>query len=423
MTEAPGAHGRLLAQLERRAGLRIDRGHEQRLARVLGQVAPEGGWRERFGSDAAFRSAVIDAVAIDESYFFRHHAQLEYLRDVVLPGLVAERPAGHRLQLWSAGCADGEEPYTLAVLLAEAGVADRADVLGTDVSPAAVERGRTARYSRWALRSRRAQDRSHLFDPDGGRFRLRAEVVASVDLRTHNLMDLPYPAPTAAPGFDVVLCRNVLLHLTPDALAVVVPRLVAALAAGGWLFTAPADPSPVAVPGTGPLDAVVLPTGGVVYRRPDTAPTARVPVATPFPVAAPPRPHPRRRRRRSVAARVATPRPAASMPPPPAADEDGPARCARARALLAAGRPAEALGHAMAAAFLSPDLAPAHLTLGLAAAATGRHAVAGRAFRRAAELFDAMAGDDVVELAEGETAGALADLARAHALLHLEGAT
>lgn len=405
----------VLADLGQRTGLRVDGGHRERLGRLLPSLLSASD-----GADAGeLTDALMDAISIDESYFFRHHDQLDHLRTTILPRLLAERDEDHRLQVWSAGCADGEEAYTLAIVLAEAGLDGRASVLGTDLTRAALRRAEAATYSRWALRSPEVARRSHLFTPVGSRFRLTETITGRVELRSHNLMDPAYPRPGTGSGWDVILCRNLLLHLTPAAATQVLSRLVAGLAPGGWLITAPADPPALSLLGTGQLEPVVLPAGGIVYRRHD-------PIASPS--ARPTGPTDRRsepRRTRRAVRREPRPRPPQLSTPAPTADaqpDDGRARCGRARSLLAEGRAPEAVAEAMAAAFLAPDLPAAHLTLGLAAAATGQPSVAARAFRRAAALLEPLAPEEPVDLCDGETAGPLTELARAHALLYDAGA-
>ncbi|MBW3657474.1 MAG: hypothetical protein KY457_02475 [Actinobacteria bacterium] len=412
----------LVAELGRRTGLRTHVERLDALRRTVERHLGDHGDGADLG-DPMLLEALVDAGTIDESYFFRHGEQLAYLRDRVLPRLVRERANGHTLQLWSAGCADGEEPYTLAMILIEEGLDGRAEVLATDVSAGALARARAATYTPWSLRSSEVAARSHLFQASGSRRRLTRAVTDQVTFRQHNLLDPAYPSPPAGTGFDVILCRNVLVHLEPEAVAAVIPRLVAALAPGGWLFIAPADPAALGVVGAEELEPVVLPTGGLVYRRTNHPPADRSVTAQPLAARTPDAPARRRtdRRRpraRPVRAPVVT---AATDAPRPIADGRG--HCREARRLLTDGRPADALREAQAGAFLEPDLPAAHLTLALAAKAVGQHAVAGRAFRRATELLSELPPDEPVELCEGETAGRLVELARAHALLAREASS
>jgi chemotaxis protein methyltransferase CheR len=415
----------LATELSQRTGMRAHEGHADRLQRVLRHhLAHDDAGAPDLG-DATLLDALIDTVSIDETYFFRHRDQLAFLRTQIFPRILAERGDDHVLQIWGAGCANGAEPYTLAMILDEEGLGSRSSVLGTDLTVAALDRARAAIYTRWSLRSPEIASRLDRFDPTGrGQHRLEAAVRQQVRFQQHNLMDADYPRPPVGDGFDVILCRNVLLHLTPAAIAVVVPRLVDALAPGGWLLTAPADPPVNDVAGAEGLDAVIVPAGGVVYRRRPRPMAHEQPTTAPATAAPPPG---RRSSRGSQSSqRVATrlrrhqpPRPAARVPAaqPATGATDARDRCLRARELLATGRATEAVSEAMGAVFLDPELAAAQLTLGIAATAAGQRIVAARAFRHAVTLMAALPPGTAVELCDGETAGSLADLARAHALL------
>lgn len=393
--------------LRRRTGLRMD-AHQR--ARAAARVA---GWPTALGADPAEREqqvdALIDDLAVGETYFFRHGGQLAYLRSHILARLAAARPADRPIHVWSAGCANGAEPYTIAMIADEMGLQDRLRILGTDLSARAIDRARRATYTSWDRRSPVIDSREQYFTRvSARRWELVAPLAGRVAFQRHNLLDGGVPGRPPG-GFDVVICRNVLMHLEPDAVQRAVATLADAVAPGGWLLTAPADPPLVEVPGADGLVPVPIPDGGLVYRRrPEGAPQER------------PAPPPRRpdivgRRRRAHRRPAGPPRTTADAPDPH--HDDGLARCGRAMELLAAGAVAPALQEATAAVFLRPDLAMAHLTLGLAAARCDRPAVASRGFRAATRLLEAMPADEPVELGDGETAACLADLARAHALL------
>jgi chemotaxis protein methyltransferase CheR len=141
------------------------------------------------------------------SRFWRDRAVFERLRDEVLPEL------GSTVSAWSAGCASGEEPYSLVLAAAEASVAIR--VLGTDVDPALLERAERACYPESSLRDLPADVRERAFD--GGC--LRPEYREPVELRRHDLRDRPPGGP-----YDLVLCRNLVFTYFADELQLVAGR-------------------------------------------------------------------------------------------------------------------------------------------------------------------------------------------------------
>jgi chemotaxis protein methyltransferase CheR len=122
---------------------------------------------------------------------------------------------GRRVRIWSAGCSTGQEPLSLAMLFSEAAERDNLpfpDIIGTDVSEAALARAREGRYSQFEIQRGLPVRRMMLwFDADGGDWVARPELVRQVQFRRQNLVSDPPPIGR----FDIVLCRNVLLYLAP----------------------------------------------------------------------------------------------------------------------------------------------------------------------------------------------------------------
>lgn len=230
--------------------------------------------REPVGSehvDEALFGRLCEALTVQESYFFREPHKLALVRDHVLPALAA-RPG--RLQVWSAGCAAGEECYTLAALLIRAGFRGRYRILGTDLSEKAVSLARRARYGRWSVRGMGETDLAELFETLGDGYLVADRFREDVAFEVHNLLE---PLPEPGGSFDLILCRNVLIYLTPEATHRAVAALAGALAPGGWLVLGAADPLLLGMTG---LETVVT-ESGLAYRRPASEETAaRPPAAT-----------------------------------------------------------------------------------------------------------------------------------------------
>lgn len=231
----------LLAHIaEDELGLRVD--DPSRLADLPADLAAR-----IHAGDAAARAELIAAMTTGETYFFRHAEQHA--------ALAAIAPANARML--SAGCASGEEPYTLAMLFPDA----RVDAF--DLSPAAIAKARKADYSKWSLRTTPDDARARYFTARGDRFALVPEVARRVAFRVASLLDPPLGP------YDVVFCRNVLMYLTPDAMARAMDNLIAALAPGGYLFLGYAERV------DRPELAVQHTHDAFYYRRTDAAP-ARV---------------------------------------------------------------------------------------------------------------------------------------------------
>src|SRR5581483_4187958 len=106
----------------------------------------------RAQTDPDLLAALVAEATVNETYFFRDAAQFENLRASIVPDVLSRKTASDALTVWSAGCASGEEAYSLAILLEELGVGERSRIAGTDVSRAAIQRARTARYGAWSFR-------------------------------------------------------------------------------------------------------------------------------------------------------------------------------------------------------------------------------------------------------------------------------
>jgi len=175
------------------------------------------------------------ALTVGETYFFRHREQLRAFTEVVLPATRAPR-------ILSAGCASGEEPYTLAMLLRGEGtdVGGGAFVRAFDLNPTALQRAARGRYARWSLRETPEEMRRRWFTEDGSDLVLDASIRAMVTFEERNLArdDLAAWAPGS---YDVVFCRNVLMYFAPEQARAVVARIATALAPGGYLFLGHAE--------------------------------------------------------------------------------------------------------------------------------------------------------------------------------------
>ncbi|WP_375766325.1 chemotaxis protein CheR [Archangium gephyra] len=181
--------------------------------------------------DTAAVEAFIGYAVIGETYFFRHPEQLREL---------ARMATAHRdtFLVWSAGCASGEEPYSLAMTLLAAGLPPESiRVVGTDVSGRALERARQGTYSPWSVRRMEPELEKRFLSIRPEAVSVPPEVRARVEFRRHNLVTDPPPVS----GAQAVFCRNVLIYFPPEVIPVVLERLVRALAPGGWLFLAPAE--------------------------------------------------------------------------------------------------------------------------------------------------------------------------------------
>ncbi len=216
-------------------------------------------------TDAVALDNLVCELTVGETYFFREPEQFEFLRREVLPELRQRRPPSHVFRVWSAGCATGEEAYSLAILFEQEGLGERVRVLATDISRAALARAHQAVYNDWSLRGQGASAAGSYLARRGKNHVLDEKVRRRVTLEYLNLAQDVYPSfASDTRGMDLILCRNVLIYLDPQTVQRVAGRLLQSLAPGGWLLTASSDP---------PLQdldpfAIVIRDVGVFYRRP-----------------------------------------------------------------------------------------------------------------------------------------------------------
>ncbi len=207
----------------------------------------------------------IELLVPHETYFFREPAQLDSFKRELLPLLSVQNAGTRKLRLWSAGCSSGEEPYTLAMLIAETGLFDGWDVQihGTDISRRMLTAARAAEYGSSALRTTTAPQLARHFDSHGpGRFRVKAPLKNRVSFGHLNLLD--EAGLKLLPRMDAIFCRNVLIYLEPGARRRVVHSFWEQLVAGGYLLLGHSESLL-----TFSTDfALVQLTGDLVYRRP-----------------------------------------------------------------------------------------------------------------------------------------------------------
>jgi chemotaxis protein methyltransferase CheR len=215
-------------------------------------------YRSRIATDALESALVADLIGritIKESYFFRDEAVMATLRDVVIPRLLARNAPSRRLSIWSAGCSNGEEPYSLSILVdqllpAAAGWTIR--IVGTDVDEGALRVAARGEYGEWSVRGVPPAVRERYFETRGAKLRLCDRHRRWVRFEAHNLADQAAYAPEPS-TFDLILCRNVGIYLSDDAAAVLYEKLGGALAPHGVVVTAPSDPRPPAESGLVPV--------------------------------------------------------------------------------------------------------------------------------------------------------------------------
>ena len=180
--------------------------------------------------------AAVEILTTNETYFFREEGQLLAFRDELLPRLAEQNRDSRRLRIWSAGCSTGEEPYTIGMLVLEAGSFEGWDVeiFGNDISRRVLATARRAEYTEHALRMTDAGRRARFFERVDGRYHVRDEVRGMVSFGRLNLLDAQMTSLVAP--MDVVFCRNVLIYFDIEARRRVLDVFYRRLKPGGYLL-------------------------------------------------------------------------------------------------------------------------------------------------------------------------------------------
>jgi chemotaxis protein methyltransferase CheR len=200
--------------------------------RALGLAHPEEYVAALTNTTSGEFQTLVNAVTVKYTWFFRDQPQIEAIRR-----LLAEQRQG-ALHVWVPGCASGEDAYTVALLAHEVGADVR--VLGTDICSEAVGRARRAHYSAWSTRDVPSELLQHLAPASGGTLTPNAALRSRVSFAVHNVL-APPPMPPSGRGWDVILCRNVLMYFAQERAQATAGALSRALCEDGFLLLGASD--------------------------------------------------------------------------------------------------------------------------------------------------------------------------------------
>jgi chemotaxis protein methyltransferase CheR len=188
----------------------------------------------RRGVPEAFRRRIAECLTTHETSFFRDPAVFDALRNHLIPEIAAQRTATRTLRIWSAACSSGQEPYTLAMLLLEAGYQDwKVEILATDFSSRILARAAEGRFLQIEInRGTPAPLLVKYFQRAGLDWQIKDEVKRLIRFTT---FDLRQPMTGRGP-FDFVLCRNVLIYFDLETRRKIIASLKSTLAPGGYLL-------------------------------------------------------------------------------------------------------------------------------------------------------------------------------------------
>jgi chemotaxis protein methyltransferase CheR len=178
--------------------------------------------------DHAKLEKLIERLTIKFSEFFRDPAQWGLLEKKVLPELYGNN---RRLKIWSAGCAGGEEAYTLAMILADLGIIETS-LIATDIDASALEKARLGVYMDKSVNNVSAVRLQKHFNMVDSSYQVKDRLKKTVSFKRHDLTEEPPPGSNC----DLIICRNVIIYFTEETKNVLYQMVIRALRVGGYLF-------------------------------------------------------------------------------------------------------------------------------------------------------------------------------------------
>jgi len=202
---------------------------------------------------------IAENFTVGETYFFREKKTLDFLEQIYVPGLVYKRRGHHRtLRIWSAGCASGEEAYTIAILLHRL-IPDLKNwditILATDINPAFLEKARKGIYTKWSFRNQPDWLLQDYFIEQGpNEFHIIPEIKKMVQFSFLNLAEASYPSlKNNTTSMDIVFCRNVLIYFSQEGIKNITRKFFDSLQTGGVLLVSPVEMSNLVAPDFGSI--------------------------------------------------------------------------------------------------------------------------------------------------------------------------
>jgi chemotaxis protein methyltransferase CheR len=178
--------------------------------------------------DKALLYEFLDRMTINVSEFWRNPNRWELVEQKFIPDMLRKN---RRLKVWSAACSTGEEPYTLAMILARQGALADTHLLATDIDDGALEKAKKGVYLERSLRDVPPAYVKAYFREEGMMFQVSDELKRGVKFQKQNLLNDKFDS-----GFDLIVCRNVIIYFTEEAKHVLYQKFANALKPGGMLF-------------------------------------------------------------------------------------------------------------------------------------------------------------------------------------------
>jgi len=205
---------------------------ERRTNALMGTLGYKGNYNEFvrvMRTDKEIFNRFLNHMTINVSEFFRNPQQWEKLEKNILPSLLSESA---NLKIWSAGCSTGEEPYTLAMILAESFGFGKHTILATDFDNSVVAKASEGVYLKKEVQGTPEKYLHKYFDVQDDKYKVKDELKKNITFKNHNLLRDDFPV-----ALDLIICRNVVIYFKEDAKSILYYNFHKALRRGGILFT------------------------------------------------------------------------------------------------------------------------------------------------------------------------------------------
>lgn len=235
--------------VKERSGLMLSEDKAYLLESRLNPVARRYGFKGidelvqaiRLGKDEALLKDATEAMTTNESFFFRDTRPFDQFRDIVLPHILTERATKKSFRIWSAACSNGQEPYSLAMVIKEKGAALAGwniDIIATDLSDEVLTKAREGSYTQFEVqRGLPINLLVKYFKQEGDLWRIDEGLRRMVTFKPFNLLN----SPACLGGFDVVFCRNVLIYFDRDTKSSVLSKIAKLMPSDGFLYLGGAE--------------------------------------------------------------------------------------------------------------------------------------------------------------------------------------
>lgn len=225
---------KFIGNIKRKTGIDLSLYKEAQMKRRLTSLYERKGFRNfedffnAIQNDPKVLDEFLDRMTINVSEFYRNKERWDVLEKTIYPRLLSK---SKKLKIWSAACSTGEEPYSLAMVLTSHVPLHDISILATDLDEGAIDRAKVGLYAERSLKNVPKNVVSQYFVNEGLHYQVTDEIKKTVTFKQHNLLNDRYET-----GFDLIVCRNVMIYFTEEAKDEIYMNFAKSLKPGGILF-------------------------------------------------------------------------------------------------------------------------------------------------------------------------------------------